>query len=123
MAGKLIRTASSAVAVQRQRKSAADIYKRVSNTGALGLVGEACGLTLGIFIPDAVVGDWQLGHICGMLAAGLNELGLFRKLYRTPSGQELANCLADANLMFAQKLINKQERKSLRDKCIQAHPP
>jgi hypothetical protein len=93
----------------------------VSNAGALGLLGEAFGLILGIFVPDSIIGDGQLGHISAMLFAGLNEIGLFRKLYRTTGGRELANCLADVDLMFAQNLVNQRERKELRDKCIQAH--
>jgi hypothetical protein len=72
------------------------------------------GLFIGIFVPDTLVSDASIGHILAMLLPSLNELGLLPKLYRTTKGRELANCLADADLMFVRGLIDEIEHKMIR---------
>jgi len=100
-----------------------------SRTAWLFTAGEAIGLALfsiiDVYFHDAHVPGPVVTHATGAafaLVGFLTSILSRRKplaVYHNRTTQDLAACIADAEMMFAKNLINDQQRVKIINRCIE----
>ncbi len=93
---------------------------RVGRAAAWGAAGEVLGLLVSLSIPDSLLPDSVIAHLFGFILAASGGLGLFFK-FKTPSTDDLADCLDGADRLFFKGLINEKEHMSIRERCLRKY--
>lgn len=102
-----------------------EVTAALSDAAAWAAVGEACGLMIGLLVPDAWVSDWMVGHLSASLFVAAYRFGILSQVLgmRTPRGRRLRDSLIDIDTMFAHGLIDEDEHRRLRAAALEKYAP
>lgn len=99
-------------------KSQRWIYKKVGAMVSLGTIGEILGYIIAQYVPDTFLPDNLIAHGIAALLALIGSF-FFSSKYQTDPGKNLRDCFADADLMFAEGLIDEKQHIRMRESCFE----
>lgn len=108
---------SSKIAIPRNRNRSAGRMEAIGAAASWGVIGQAVGLVVSLFIPDRWISDFAIISWTGGVVAALYGIGVVRN-GTPPPLMDVAKCLRAAQLLFIKNAVTRKEYKALRESCI-----